>query len=255
MTFAQLYGTKLDRELGSSDRELFTVALRKEYANEGQQKFNEQTSCFVKRATLAIVDETQEYDVEATGIIAAGDYLWPSKTSASLKRVGASVTSYVEGPDLPFKTEEQLNQEHPNWRAATAGTPECWYLREDGGSVYIGLYPAPDVPSGETWTLLWPYVARPADMVEDDDEPFSVSGNPRTTLIPYHEGLLYWAAAQCELLRKNKDGHEWQMARFAAVVAKYLGDRAPMRGTSVRLRTNFRPRRMARVAVDPVRWP
>ena len=142
MTFSDIYGTDLDTELGTTDRtQRFTTTLRKRYANEGQRVFNEQTSCFVKRTNLAVTDGVQEVDLEASGVIAAQDYLWPSKTSASLRRYDGSGTantdySYVEGPDLPFKTEEELNQTDPNWRAASAGVPECWYLREDGGSTY-----------------------------------------------------------------------------------------------------------------------
>ena len=92
-------------------------------------------------------------------------------------------------------------------------------------------------------------------MSATSDVPYSVSSNARTTLVPYHEGILYYAAAQCELLRKNYDQHEWQMKRFAAVVARYRADQAPPRGTRMRLRTNwFQSVRTAR-PLNPLREP
>src|SRR4051812_5016453 len=137
MTFLEITGTRLDDKLGTADRtQRFTTVKRKQYANDGQRKFNEQTGCYVKRLALAIVDLTQEYDIET----AATDFLWPSGTTVSLKRVGTS-TSYVEGADLQIVTEETLNQIDPNWRAASAGTPEFLYWRNEGGSRYVGLHP------------------------------------------------------------------------------------------------------------------
>jgi hypothetical protein len=262
MTFLELYGTKLDRELGSSDRTtLFTTALRKEYVNEGQKEFARRSGCFVRRASIAITDEVAEYDAESTSVITAGDYLRPSLTSASLKRYDGSGSdpsddSYIEGDEgFPYRSEEWLNAHRPNWRSESYGTPECWTLRNDGGSQYIVLVPGPSVPSGETWTLLWPYVADPADMSLDADEPWSVSANPRTTLRPYHTAVLYWAAAQCEKLRKNLEGEEKQLKAFAAELARYRGDTAPPRGTQMRMRTNYYRRQGDVSRMDPRRWP
>lgn len=260
MTFLQLYGTKLDRELGSPDRtQRFTTALRKEYINEGQRKFNEQTGCFVRRASIALTDGVAEYDLESSSVITADDYLRPSKTSASLRRydgAGSANTdyAYTEGPDLPFKTEEELNQTRPGWRGEPDGMPDCWTFRADGGSNYLVLVPAPDVPTAETWTLYWPYIAQPADMSADGDIPYSVSSNARTTLVPYHEGILHYAAAQLEKLRKNWEGVERQMKLFAAIVAKYTADQAPPRGSTIRLRTDYRTRLRATRPVDPFRY-
>jgi hypothetical protein len=256
MTFATLYGTDLDTELGTTDQTVrMTTALRKAYINEGQRVFNEQTSCFVKRVALPISDDTQEYDLETSGIIAAQDYLWPAKTSASLKRVGASTTAYTEGPELAFTTEEELNQTEPNWRAQDAAMPRKWYLREDGGASYIGLHPTPDVPAAETWTLLWPYVAQPADMTLDADEPFTASSNILTTLRPYHKALVFYAAAQLEKRRKDYEAVERNMAQFAAYVAKYRADRQPKIGTQVRLAQDYRTRLRGRQAIDFYRYP
>lgn len=262
MTFLSLYGTKLDRELGSEDRsQLFTTELRKEYVNEGHKKFAERTGCFVRRAAISITDEVAEYDLESTGVITAGDYLRPSMTSASLRRYDGAGTdpsdySYVEGDaDFPYRSEEWLNAHRPGWRAESYGAPEAWTIRTDGGSQYLVLVPGPSVPAAETWTLYWPYVATPADMTLDADEPWSVSGNSRSTLQPYHDAILAYAAAQCEKLRKNTDGVDRQMRAFAAYIAQYRGDQTPPRGTQMRLRSHPYARLRGGREMDPTRWP
>lgn len=252
-TFADLYGTDLDTELGTTDRtQRFTTTLRKRYVNEAAREFNQATGCYVKRVAIAVVDGTQEYDLEAAGTIAAEDYLRPAKTSASLKRVGSSSTAYTEGPDLPYKSEEQLNQERPNWRALSAGVPECWTIREDTGSQYFALVPAPDVPDGETWTVLWPYVAQPAAMTDDSHEPFG-NASSRTTLRPYHRALVHWAAAQCEKLRKDWDAVKRQLELYGTYVARYHQDQARPNGGSIRLAQDYRRRLRTVVPVNPYR--
>lgn len=272
MTFVDLYGTDLDTELGTADRtQRFTTVLRKRYVNEGQRVFNEQTSCFVRRASIDLglpgqydlerVGITQEYTTDGVLVTPplTNDYLWPAKTSGSLLEItSGGTTSYVEGPSLPFKAEEELNQTRPNWRTEPAGTPDCWSLREDGGQLYLLLIPAPNPPHADTWTLLWPYVAVPADMTLDAQEPYSIGGDPRSTLRPYHRAIVHYAAAQLEKLRKNWEGVERQMQLFAAYVAKYRADQAPKRGTSIRLRQDYRTRLRAGVPLrflDPTRYP
>lgn len=251
MTFSDLYGGQLDIELGTEDRtQRFTTVRRKAAANEGQRVFNEHTKCYLKRGALALVDGTGEYDVEAT----LTDFLWPAHTSASLKRVGASSTDYVEGPELTLVTEETLNQRDPNWRAASAGVPEFYYWRKDGGSRYLGLHVAPDVPAGETWSLLLPYVAQPADMTDDAHEPFGNSA-PLITLRPYHRAVLHYAAAQMEKVRKNWDGVKRQMELFTGYVTKYHADQQPPNGATIRLAVNYRPRGRWTRPLDPYRFP
>lgn len=259
-TFLELYGVQLDRELGTEDRtQRFTTARRQQATNEGQRWFNEQTGCHVKRATIAVTDGTAEYDLDASSVISAADYLRPSKTTASLRIYDGSGSDpddfrYVEGPELPFKHEETLNQTHPNWRALPPSTPECWTLREDGTSVYLTLVPPPDIPAGETWVMLWPYVAQPADMTEDTHEPYG-NATPKTTLRPYHTGILYYAAAQLEKWRKNYDGFNRQMQLASAVVAKYKADQMRPNGQSVRLAYNYRNRLRVGRPMDPYRYP
>jgi hypothetical protein len=201
VTFLQMYGEQLDKELGSSDTSLlFTTAKRKSEVNRGQAWFVEQTECLVRETTIAIVDGTQEYDVEAT----ITDFLRVSKQNVELKITPSSGDpEYYAGKEFPRRDIAWLNANMPGWRNLDDGRPICWYLQEDGGTVNIGIVPAPDVQSGETWVLTVPYVARPADMSADADEPFTVSSNVKKSLSPWHDALVYYAASELEKLRKN----------------------------------------------------
>jgi hypothetical protein len=258
VVFSDIYGTEIDTELGTEDRtQRFTTLLRKRYANEGQRVFNERTGCFVKRVAIALVDATQEYDLESASVISAADYLRPSKTSATLKKVDAATnTSYAEGPELTFIEEESLNQTRPNWRAESPGTPEHWTFREDTGAQYLVLIPAPDVPAGDTWTLLWPYVAQPADMTDDSHEPWG-NASPRTTLRPYHRACVHYATAQLEKLRKDWQAVERQMKLFAGQIAAYHDDMAKGRrpnGQTLRIAHDYRRRFRGARPRDPRVW-
>lgn len=265
MTGEEIVGTELDTELGTTDRTVrFTTTLRLRYANEGQRVFNEQTNCYVRRAQISI-REIQEINLEqeAVGDFTPDDpltdYIRPAKTSATLVRnPGTADFTYVEGPNLLYTTEEELNQTSPNWRAASAGVPSKYYIRFDGQYTRLGFDVVPDIPTGETWTLYFPYVAVPPDMAGHGEEPYTPSealSTTRETLRPYHRAIVHYAAAQLEKLRKNWEGVERQMKLFAAYVAKYQADQAPARGSSIRLRQDYRARLRTSRPLDPTRWP
>ncbi len=253
-TFLELYGDLLDRELASEDRtERFTIARRKAAINEGQRRFNEDVGCFVRRAPISLSDGVGEYDLEDAGVIAAQDYIRPSKTSASLKRVGASSTSYSEGYEFPYCHEEALNATRGGWRADWPGMPRGWTLRADGGALYLVVTPAPDIPVTETWSVLWPYVARPADMVDEGAVPWAVSGDARSTLEPYHWAILAYAAGQLEKLRKDWDAVGRQMGVYANFIAKYHAQQQTPRGSTMRLHKDYRSSLWPSRPADPYR--
>lgn len=252
MTFVQLYSTFLDIELASSDTtQLFTTARRKAAINEGQKAFARDTDCLKRYGTISVVDGTGEYDVEA----ALTDFIRLFE-DPSIKIVDSSDTRYIQGNDLPRKTTAQLDWEHPGWRAADAGTPMAWYERLDGGSTYIGLTPAPDVGSGETWTILVPYVALPADLSADADVPFTVSSDAPVRLSAYHKALVHYAAAELEPLRKNYAGVQRQMTLYNSYIARYLEDERAAGPDQITLMRGYydESRRQTR-AVDWRRYP
>jgi hypothetical protein len=246
-TFSTLYGDDLDRELGSADRtQLFTTARRKAAINAGQVEWIKRTECMTRETTIAIVDTTQEYDIEAT----VTDYAWISKQGVSIKIVSGTNTRYIEGDDLEVTTVERLNQEEPGWRAVPAGTPRKVYTRRNGGAVNLGLHPAPSVTSGDVWTLIVPYVVVPDDMVNDTDAPFSISSNPVLSMRPWYRALVYFAAFDLEKFRKDQARGASALQLFEAEVAKYFGATKPKGGQGVRMIRNYRGSSVVRMA-DP----
>jgi len=183
-----------------------------------------------------------------------------AKQGVEVKRVTSSTTYYYVGDDFPRKDIDLLNRETPGWRTEPKGIPTRYYLREDGGTTLLGLVPAPSVAAGETWTLTVPYVANVPDMSADADQPFTASSNAKITLRPWHQGLVHYAAAKLELLRKNTDGEASQMQKFGGYVADYLQRQRPKGGRHVSFaRKYYRERPGGSFAPwqtqDPRRWP
>lgn len=246
MTFLELYGTELDRELGSVKTDLFTTARRKAAINQGQLEFLERTECLQRQVSVSLSDGTQEYDLDTT----ITDFGWIAKQGVSIKIVTASSTRYIEGDDLVVTTVERLNVESPGWRAESAGTPRAVYLRRDGGALNLGFVPAPDVAAGETWTALVPVVVVPADMSADADKPFTISANVAEYLKVYHRALVHFAAADLEKLRKDKAASDYQFAKFMEYVERYNQRQKPHGGQRVRFARDYR----ARVGTLPRRY-
>lgn len=245
MTFLELYGEALDVQLASTDRtQLFTTVRRKKAINDAITAFVRETNATKRYGGVAIVDGTGEYDLE----LELGDFarLVPEEPP-SIRIVSTSDTRYIQGRDqFPQTTTGRLDWENPGWQANDPGTPSCWYLKTDGGAKYLGCWLKPDVGSGETWTWRIPYIAVPDVLSNDSDVPFTFSSNRMTSLEPYHQGLVHYAAALLEPARKNYDGVKYQMGLFASYVARYKGiiaDEQP--GQITVLRDYFTNRRMA----------
>lgn len=256
MDFVTLYGTELDRELGTADRtQRFTTARRKAAINAAQLEWVKRTECLSKETTLAMMDATGEYDIEAT----VTDFGAITAQGISIKIVdsGANIR-YIEGDDLIETTVERLNVEEPGWRAATPSQPIYWYLRRNGGALYLGVHPAPEITVGDTWTVILPYWIIPADLSADADEPFTVSANILKSLRPYHRYLANFAASQLEQLRKDAEREATQLQKFELGVQDYLTAQAPKRGTRVRMARDYRGDANAhggRRRFDPRVWP
>ncbi len=235
LTFATCYGAQLDVELSSEDTaQLFTTVRRKKAVNDGQDAFVRLTDCIIRYGSIAIVDETQEYDLENIT-----DYIRLSGPP-SIKIVKAGATDrYLQGEGLSRRTAEELDVEVPGWRATTSGTPINWYLKEDGGTTNVGFYPKPNVGTGETWTILVPYVAQAAAMSDDAVIPFTVGTAPILRLYPYHQAIVHYAAAVLEPLRKNYSGAQRQMQLFNGFVAQYFQARRREGPDQIRLARNY----------------
>ncbi len=236
MTFLELYGTELDRELGSAQTALFTTIARKAAINAGQLEWVKRTECLQQQTTVTLVDGTQEYDLEST----ITDFMWIAKQGISIRIVSGSTTRYIEGNDLEYTSIERLNVEEPGWRAVSAATPVKYYVRRVAGSVYLGLHPAPDITGSDVWTAIVPYVMFPTDMSADIDEPFTVSANPLKSMRPWHRALVHFGAYDLEKLRKDQARSAAQLQLFELEAAKFTGVEKPKGGQHVRLATDYR---------------
>ena len=252
MTFLELYGAQLNIELSNDDTtQLFTLARRKKAVNDAQLAFARQTGCTRRYGSITMTDGTGEYSVIAT----LTDWIRLA-AAPSVKIVDGSVTTWIQGfRDFPRRDPEWLDHEDPGWRAAPAGTPASWYEQTNSGVTYLGVTPAPDI-DGETWTLYVPYVASPSTMTADADVPFKTGSVSRPGLDVYHQGLVHYAAAQLEPLRKNFAGAQEQMSKYASYAADYLvkeRETGPDQVTYVREYLGESHHGM--VSYDPRRWP
>lgn len=259
MTFLQLYGEALNRELGSEDTTaLFTTVRRQQAINDAQLEFAKQTECFQKTVSITVVDEQREYDLEA--VITADDYYELAKGGVEYVYTDADGNiTYASGDDFTRRDLDTLNREEPGWRSGeSVQMPDGYYLREHAGDVYLGLTQLPDVTAPATATITLPYLAIPPDMTSDSYEPFSQSAgvDPKRSLRPWHQALVHYAAALLEPLRKNFAAEQRQRALFAAMVADYLQRHRPRQGTRITMAHDYR--RAARVwqqRQDPRIWP
>jgi hypothetical protein len=236
MTFVDLYDTLLDIELGTGAVDLFTLALRKYAINQAQDDFARKTGCTVRYANIAMSDGTGEYALNPTNIT---DYIRLTEHEQPyIKIVDGTDERYIQGDDFPRRTSGLLNRLEPGWRAADDGTPAFWYLKEDGGTSYLGVYPPPDIDT-ETFTLVVPYVADPADMTASGDIPFTFAAVPTRRLYTYHQALVHFAAAQLEPLRKNYSGVQRQLQLYAGYVAQYYQDERKAAPDQITLARNY----------------
>lgn len=256
MIFSRLYGDLLSTELGSADGDpvsgmtpgqRFTTPRRKDRINDAMQEFNRLTECFTRSFPVPIVDGTQEIDILAG--ITPGDFLSVAKQGLEVQQVnaGGHLTTY-SGPDLERFEIALLNAKFPGWRTASKGVPSAYYTREEGGQYLIGFNVPIAVGAGETWTLLVPYIASVPVMVSDNDEPFTVGGLVKKVLRPWHQGLVHYASAKLELLRRDVTASQAQMQAFSGYVADYLQQRRPKGGQTVQLAREYFRERPARTA-------
>lgn len=251
VSFLDLYGDRLDRELGTTDRtQRFTTARRQDALNEAQVEFVERTECLVKEFEVAVVDETAEYDLETE----VTNYLRIAKDGPSLKRDDGTTVLYTEGPkDFPQTTPPLLSRSTPGWRALEASTPNGWYLKRNAGALNFGLTPPPSIPSGETWTLLIPCVVKALDMSSDSDTPFRISGSTTpVSLTIWSMALVHYAAHLLERFRKDPQREGVQFQKYELYVQRYLKQDRPKGGQMIQMATDYRNRKgvFRRIAVD-----
>lgn len=248
--YSSLYGERLSRELGNEDSTtLFTTTRRKAAINEAQSEFAELTECLQRRSTVTMVGGTGEYDLNSTGVIAAGDFLRWTDEGPQIRYTDASGNvTITEGDDLQRRDLPWLNKYESQWQTSTvtAGSmqlPTFWYDRIDGPSHFIGFAPIPSTGSSATMELILPYLAKPASMSADSDEPFTVNSSVRTDLRWVHQALVHFAAAQLEKYRRDMDASDRQLQRFVGYVQRYLAQSRRRTGNVLTQARNYFQRR------------
>lgn len=224
--FSSLYGARLDRELGTDDSTvLFLTSRRKAAINEAQAEFADLTECLARQSTVTITAGTAEYNLNSSAVL--DSFVRLSKEQVQYRYTDTSgITVVIAGDELPRRDVEWLNRMVPGWQSSTDAssvtrTPQYYYLRADGGNLYLGLYPKPGLSSNATADLVVPYIAAPAPLTSDTAEPFTVNSSVRTDLRIYHQALVHYAAHQLEKLRRDEQASDRQLQRFIAYVQRY----------------------------------
>lgn len=257
--FSSLAGELLTRELGTSDStNLFKTQRRQDAVLQAERQFADLTECLIRQSSIATSNAVREYDLLSNST----DYVRMAPQGPEYRLVSSNSTTpgstqYTAGQNFPRTDIERLNRENPGWRDSTGqDLPNAWYLRNDGGAVYFGFSEPPEVGSSETGTLTVPYVAQPTGSTASTYVPFTVGGNYRTDLTPYHPALVHYAAHELEKLRKDDEASDRQLQKFLGYVTRYLNSNRKRTGHSriSQHREYFREaRRRRRYSGDPFR--
>lgn len=258
--FSSLYGTRLDRELGSADSTvLFTTARRKAAINEAALEFADLTECLLRRSSVTLVQDVGEYALSSSSVLPDGDFLRLAKEPPQLRVTDSNgLVTITAGDAFARREVEYLHRFEPGWQVSTVSTgvlqvPTLFYERAENGVRALGVAPVPGVPSSVSMALLVPYVAQPAALTSDTQEPFSVGGVIRTDLRPYHQALVHYAAHQLEKLRRDDEASQLQLQKFLGYVQRWLAQARVKGGRALTsARSYFAPRRTA-TAGDPRR--
>src|SRR6185295_5425469 len=129
--------------------------------------------------------------------------------------------------------------------------PEFYYERSAGGAKYLGFTPVPSTGSSASMKAIVPYLARPAVMTSDTNEPFQdASGLVRRDLRDYHQASVHYAAHQLNKLRRDYEESERQLRLFLGYVSRWFQNNRVKGGNAVTMaRSYFRTRNAA--AQDP----
>lgn len=246
MLFSSLYGARLDEELGTDDASvLFTTARRKAAINKGVQEFNELTECFQRESTVTLTGGTSEYDLNSSLVIAGEDFIRLSKQQVEFRYTDASSNQTVlTGDDLPRRDIPWLNRYTPGWQTSTVASsvaqmPSFYYERLAGGARYLGFTPVPSTGSSASMRAIVPYVARPAVMTSDTNEPYQVGALVRRDLRDYHQASVHYAAHQLNKLRRDYEESQRQLQLFLGYVTRWFQKDRPKGGNAVTMARNY----------------
>lgn len=236
MTFEQLYKDELSIALNNSDTSVLYTSTRRQVAiRQAEEEFLDLTECCVVQSTVACSCNTAEYAL-LTSTGGSTDFIRIAKQGVEYHLTDSNGrTRTVAGDQFPRRDIEWRNRFDANWRESTSPVefPEGYYLRPDGGHLYIGLTDPPDIGSSETGKLIIPMVTRPATMTNSTSEPFTYGSASRTDLRLYHKALPQYAAYKLMPLIGDQQGANDRLQTFLGYVTRYTQAQRPKGGTHV----------------------
>lgn len=243
-TFEQLWDTDLDVELNSESTQLFTKARRKSAINAGAVEFADLTECLTRQSSVTCSCNVTEYALLSSGSLGGStDYARLSTQAVEYIRTDSNgvVTRLSGKDDFPQRPITWKNDNDPGWRNSTTPVthPTGYYIRADGGSLYIGLNERPKIGSSETAELLVPYVARPAPMASTGEIPFTVGAATRYDLTVYHQALPHFAAYRLLPLQGKVQEAQAQLQVFLSYVTRFQQAKRPQGGQTVTFARNY----------------
>ena len=236
--FEELWDSRLDVELNSASTVLFTKARRKQAINDGALEFSDLTECLIRQSSVTCSCSVTEY-----ALLSSTDYTRPSTQNVEYIRTDSNgVVSILAGKDdFPQRPVTWRNDQDPGWRESTVTVthPTGYYLRPDGGNLYIGLAEPPKIGSSEAAELRVPYVARPAPMASTGEIPFTVSSVTRSDLTVYHQALVHFAAYRLLPLQGKLQEAHAALQVFLSYVTRYRQAERPKGGQVVTFARNY----------------
>lgn len=233
MNFEQLTKAELSLRLNDSDTSvLFTGARRRQAINDAAAEFADLTECLVRTSTIACSCSVTEYGLLSTSLQNSTDFIRLAADGVEYLHTDSNgYVTQLSGDSFPRRDVKWRNRYDENWRSSTTPVkaPTGYYIRKDGGQIYLGLNEPPRIGSSETAVVLVPYVQRPAAMTSSGDVPFS----SRSDLQTYHAALPFYAAHKLLPLTGDTQAADAALQQFLGYVARHEQDERPKGGQHV----------------------
>ncbi len=246
MNFETLTGPALDLELNSSDSNvLYTTARRQQAINDAVDEFADLTECFIRQSSITVSCNTAEYMLLSGSVLGGStDFVRLASQGVEYRVLssGASPTwvNWLSGDDFPQRPIDWRNRQDAGWRQSTTPqVPTGYYLKPNGGNLFLGLDHPPTVGSSQHAEVLVPYVARPVPMTSSGDVPFTINSTTRWDLSIYHRAFPHYAAYKLLPLIGDEQGAQTQLQKFMGYVTRFFQQARPKGGTQVQLGHNY----------------
>jgi hypothetical protein len=248
--FEQLKGPLLDRELNTNSSLVGSPVSSLHRAlgiNDGLREFADLTECFQRSASIVVTSTASEYLLLSSGVLAGStDYTRLSAQGPEYLLLSSgstrTIVTWLSGEDaFPQRPIMFRNRQDPGWAmtSTTPTTPTGYYIRPDGGDLWLGLDRVPRVGSSQLGAVSVPYVARPPQLTSSGDVPFTLSTATRTDLILYHQAFPHYAAYKILPMLGDEQGAQTQLQQFMGYVTRYLQNARPKGGTVIQLARNY----------------